>query len=80
MKGVIKLQWQHVATANVLAESRSLEASSPGKGFVLLVALAGQWKSLFPGQAPSHLSQAQRKLVGSPGAGMPEGTVPESKI
>lgn len=61
MKGVIKLQWQHVATANGLAESRSLGASSPGKGFALLVAPAGQRESLFPGQAPSHLCHAQRK-------------------
>lgn len=80
MKGVIKLQWQHVATANGLAESRSLGGSSPGKGFVLLVVLAGQRESLFPGQAPSHFCHAQRKLLGLPGAGMPEGTVPGSKV
>lgn len=80
MKGVIKLQWEHVATANGLAESRSLEARSPGKGFVLLVAPAGQREGLFPGQAPSHLCPARRKPVGLPGAGMPEGTVTVNKI
>lgn len=68
MKGVIKLQRQRVAVANGFAESRSLEAGSQGKGFVLLVAQAGQRDRLVPGQAPSYLCHAQRKRTDLPGA------------
>lgn len=81
MKGVIKLQWQHVATANGLAESRSLEASSPGKGFVLLVAPAGQRESPSLGRLlPTFVMHKGNAPVGLPGAGMSEGTVPVSKM